>query len=157
VQGHRHAAKVEAGPMTTPPIPAPVVFYDGTCGLCSRLVRALLAADRHGVLRFAPLQGPTAAGLRAAHPEIPPGLDSLLLLERDARGRERVTWRSAAAFRLAALVGGPWRALGWLRVLPRALTDAAYDLVAHSRHRLAGPPDPACPLATPEVAARFLP
>src|ERR1043165_6824009 len=36
------------------------VFYDGTCGLCHRLVRFVLAEDRTGrVAVFAPLQGET--------------------------------------------------------------------------------------------------
>ena len=38
----------------------PVLFFDGECGLCQRLVRGLLKLDQRGGLRLAPLQGPTA-------------------------------------------------------------------------------------------------
>ena len=44
--------------------PRHLVLYDGECGVCSRVVRWLIDADRHGVLRFAPLQGATATELR---------------------------------------------------------------------------------------------
>lgn len=134
--------------------PTRIVFYDGGCGLCSRLVQRLLAADRRGLLRFAPLQGRTAAALRLAHPEIPADVDSVLFLERRAEGGERVSWRSGAILAIADALGGRWRLLGVLRILPTRLADAAYDAVARSRHRWFGPP--ACALPGP-AAWRFLP
>jgi predicted DCC family thiol-disulfide oxidoreductase YuxK len=54
-------------------IPQPVVLYDGTCGLCHRSVRWLMKRDRRR-LWYAPLQGETAAALRATYP-IPATLD----------------------------------------------------------------------------------
>jgi len=137
------------------PLPERVVLFDGDCGLCSRVVRRLLAADARGVLRFAPLQGATAETVRRAHPEIPAHLDSLLLVERDAAG-ERVAWRTDAVVRIARALGGRWRALAWLLdVVPRTLADAGYDAVARRRHRVA--PAAGCPLPTPAERARFLP
>ncbi|HTE07093.1 MAG TPA: DCC1-like thiol-disulfide oxidoreductase family protein, partial [Planctomycetota bacterium] len=38
---------------------APILFFDGTCGLCSGVVRWCLRRDRRAVLHFAPLQGAT--------------------------------------------------------------------------------------------------
>ena len=39
----------------------PVLFYDGECGLCNRVVRLVDALlDRKAVLHYGPLQGPTA-------------------------------------------------------------------------------------------------
>ena len=44
----------------------PVLLYDGRCGLCNRLVRGLLRADRAGRLNYAPLQSaPAQTYLRA--------------------------------------------------------------------------------------------
>ncbi|MGD9856799.1 MAG: thiol-disulfide oxidoreductase DCC family protein, partial [Planctomycetaceae bacterium] len=37
----------------------PIVFFDGVCGLCSRVVDFVMARDPQGVFRFAPLQGQT--------------------------------------------------------------------------------------------------
>ena len=46
------------------PLPAQLVLFDGVCGFCDLTVQWLLQHDRASVLRFAPLQGPTAAALR---------------------------------------------------------------------------------------------
>ena len=70
------AARSRRRPM---PLPLHLVLYDGECGLCSRVVRWLIAADRRGVLHFAPLQGATAAALRGRGADIPDDLDSVAL------------------------------------------------------------------------------
>jgi len=130
-----------------------VLFYDGGCGLCHLSVRALLALDRAGALRFAPLGGETFLELvpeaeRAALP------DSLVL--RTADGRLRV--RSAAVLESLRLVGGPARGLAaTARVVPRPLADRLYDGVACLRRRLAGPPAGVCPAVRAALRARFLP
>ena len=137
--------------------PAPhVVLYDGTCGFCHASVQWLLAHDRRGQFAYAPLQGETAARLRARHPELPTDLDSVLLVEDVDSGGERVWWRSHAVFRICSFVGGIWAVPGIFRFLPRVLTDAAYMAVARVRHRLAPPPE-ACGLPTEDERQRFLP
>lgn len=133
---------------------ARIVLYDGECGFCDGAVRWLLERDRDGRLRFAPLQGETAAALRRRHPEIPQGPETLVYV--DARdGCERVSLRSEALFHVLRALPRPWRWLAALRVLPRAWTDAAYRAFARRRHRWFGRLD-ACPVPDPAVRARFL-
>ncbi|HEY7723742.1 MAG TPA: DCC1-like thiol-disulfide oxidoreductase family protein, partial [Anaeromyxobacteraceae bacterium] len=60
-------------------LPPRIVLYDGACALCTGSVAWLVARDRGGLLRFAPLQGPTAARLRARDARIPAGLDGVVL------------------------------------------------------------------------------
>ena len=115
--------------MTAPP--ARIVLYDGVCGFCNGSVRWLSARDRAGRLHYAPLQGETAAALRARHPEIPTALETIAFVEED-----RVSLQSAAVFRVLRELGPPWRwiaAVRWL--LPRALWDAAYRAFARRRYR----------------------
>lgn len=142
----------------TPAAGAPLVLYDGVCGLCDRSVQWLLDHDTHGRLQFAPLQGETAAQIRARHPELPEGLDSILLVENphSSDGRERIVWHSHAIFRILGHLPPPWRGLRWLSLIPRPLTDLAYRFVARVRYRIWGTLD-ACRLPSPEEAARFLP
>src|SRR4051794_7961959 len=52
---------------TAPTHSAPVLLFDGECGLCNRLVRGLLRLDRRGRLLFAPLQGPSAQRYLRSH------------------------------------------------------------------------------------------
>ena len=126
-----------------------VAFFDGVCNLCSGAVNFLLDRDRAGRLRFAPLQGPTFAQLRQAHPELD-GVDSFVLWEG-----ARVHTRSTAALRSLMALGGVWRLAAAGLLIPRFLRDAAYDLVARRRYRWFGRQD-SCRLPTPELRARFL-
>jgi predicted DCC family thiol-disulfide oxidoreductase YuxK len=138
-----------------PALPPRLVLYDGVCGLCDHTVQWLLDHDPAGRLSFAPLQGETAAAVRARHPELPHDLDSVILVEQGGAG-ERLWWRSAAVFRLAGHIGGVWGLLRHLGLLPAALTDLGYRFVAAVRYRVFGVRE-ACRLPRPEERARFLP
>ncbi len=131
-----------------------LVLFDGLCGLCDRLVRRLLRADRRGVLRFAPLQGATRREVEIRLGGALP--DETIVLVRDWLGPdERVLTRSEAACAIAGLVGGRFRPLSWLRFLPRPLRDAGYDFVARRRSRWFGRLE-ACRVPTAAERARFL-
>jgi predicted DCC family thiol-disulfide oxidoreductase YuxK len=128
-----------------------LVLYDGECGLCDRSVQWLLRHDRRGVLRYAPLQGETA---RAFVPAGKP-VETIVFVERGDDGQVRLSERSRAAFAILGRIGGPWRVLSWLRVLPAFFTDLFYRFVARNRLRWFGRVD-ACRLPDPAVRARFL-
>jgi predicted DCC family thiol-disulfide oxidoreductase YuxK len=136
-------------------LPPRLVLYDGVCGLCDRSVQWLLAHDPEGRLHFAPLQGETAASLRARHPSIPSEVESIVFVTREGEG-ERVYLRSRAAFRIARELPGPARFLGLLRFLPRFLTDLGYRLVARVRYRVWGELEQ-CRVPRPGERARFHP
>ncbi|QDU69942.1 DCC1-like thiol-disulfide oxidoreductase family protein [Engelhardtia mirabilis] len=130
------------------------VFYDGSCGLCHRVVRAAIAEDPRGSsLRFAPIDGEAfaasvPAGLRLGLP------DSVLVLTPDGELLDR----SRAVLRLARRAGGLWRALALAgEAVPLALRDSIYDFIAAQRHRLFATPDEACPVLTAELRERFDP
>ncbi|MBL9189178.1 MAG: DUF393 domain-containing protein [Opitutaceae bacterium] len=134
----------------------PVLLYDGTCGLCNAVVRFLLREDAGGRMRFAPLQGaPAQAYLRAAG--LPTeDFDSLVFVpdwERPAAGAPRL--RTAGALAAADEIGGVWRVISWARVLPAALRDPFYKIIARFRYTLFGEYRPT-PLPEPEWARRFL-
>jgi predicted DCC family thiol-disulfide oxidoreductase YuxK len=65
--------------------------------------------------------------------------------------------RSAAAIYVLERLGGLWRVLGTvMRVVPRAVRDAAYDVVARTRYRAFGRRDTLCPILPPDLRSRFL-
>lgn len=130
------------------------VYFDGTCGLCHRVVRFVLAEDPGGrTFRLAPLQGPTfedavPAGRREALPDsvVVESADGLLLCRSDA-----VLW-------IGRRLGGAWRLLvAPASLLPRALRDAVYDGVARVRHRLYPRPGTPCPVVPASLRDRFDP
>lgn len=128
----------------------PLVLYDGVCGLCSRSVRFLIKRDRDRALRFAPLQGETAAAMRARHPEIPGTLESVVLIEDG-----RVHLRSKAFLHVSRYLTRPWRWGWYFRWMPGFLLDLGYRLIARVRYRIWGKAD-TCELPAPEERARFL-
>lgn len=134
---------------------APIVLYDGVCGLCNRLNRFVLARDHAGRFRFAALQSPLAGAILRRHARDPRDLDTVYLVLRHGQPGERLLERSDAVLWILGELGGGWRMAGALRVVPRVLRDAGYDLVARTRYRLFGRHD-ACPLQDPRHRARFL-
>jgi predicted DCC family thiol-disulfide oxidoreductase YuxK len=133
------------------PLPPRVVFYDGVCALCHRVVRFLLRADRRRMLTFAPLQGETATELRKTMPNLPTDLTSVAYVEDG-----KLFVESRASARLSRHLPWPWRVavvLGWL---PRPLVDFFYRIVVRYRYRVFGKYEQ-CSLPNPSERARFLP
>jgi len=128
----------------------PVVFYDGDCGLCHRSVDFLLSHDRLGRLRFSPLQGEAAA--EHLPPERLRDLDSVCLI--DSRG---LHLRSSAILRALVHMGGAWRLMRVVLLVPAPLRDAAYNFIARNRIQWFGRPADACRLPSPDERERFLP
>ena len=130
----------------------PVLLYDGECGVCSRSVQWILSHERPKSLRFAPLESPLGRRL-VSEAQIPSNVDSLLWVEGSENGIVVRFW-SSAVFSTLRYVGGPWRLLLVLRLLPKPLVDSLYRLFA--RHRL-NVASKACLVPRPEAKARFLP
>ena len=128
------------------PLPPRIVLYDGVCGLCHRAVAWLLKRDRDARFHFAPLQGETAARLRALHPDIPTELSTVVYVEDG-----RVHLRGKAFLHAARHLPRPWRWAYQLRWLPAFLIDPFYWVVARTRYRLFGKHD-TCQV--PDVADR---
>jgi predicted DCC family thiol-disulfide oxidoreductase YuxK len=130
---------------------APVVLYDGTCGMCTRSVQWILRHERDHALAFAPLQGSTAASLRERFAKIPPDIDTIVLVADD-----RAYLRSQAFLHLARHLRAPWRWAYALRWFPSFILDLGYRLIARIRYRVWGTVD-ACEVPSPGDHARFLP
>ena len=127
-----------------------LIYYDGLCGLCDRFVQFVLRRDRAARYRFAPLQGSTA---RDRVPStLDPETSQTVILEEG--GRFRV--RSDAALAILTGLDGAWRVAGLLRIVPRPLRDAVYDLVARHRSRWFGR-RAECRVPEPAQRDRFLP
>lgn len=134
----------------------PVLLYDGECGLCNRLVRLLLRADRAGRLNYAPLQSGPAQTYLGAQGLPLTDFDSLVFVpDWDDPVPGGYLLRTDGALAACAVVGGAWRTVARLRVLPAGLRDPFYKIVAKTRHALFGLYRPA-PLARPEWEQRFI-
>lgn len=131
----------------------PIVFFDGACVMCNKFARLLLRLDHAARFRLAPLQGETfLTSLPAAEREKLP--DSIVV--RGDAGE--VLSRSRALLYIGDGLGGFPRMLCFFAMLlPRALLDAGYNLVARVRHRVFGRSAELCALIPPDEKTRFLP
>ena len=145
--------------MSIPPTASqPVLFFDGECGLCNRLVRLLLRLDDHRRLLFAALQGAAAQGYLREHGLATTDFDTLIFVpDWNRRDRPEFLVRTTGVIAaLRAVGGGTVRTLAAvLAVFPEKVRDAGYRVVARWRYRVFGPWRER-PLARPEWSARFL-
>ena len=129
-----------------------LVFYDGECGLCDRIVQNILKSDKKKIFGFAPLQVETAKTLLS---EVEKNSDSMILIENFQTPSQRILLRSKAALRTFWLLGGAWAILGsFYFVTPAFFGDFFYNIVAKNRHRFF--PTTACVLPPPGEESRFL-
>jgi predicted DCC family thiol-disulfide oxidoreductase YuxK len=136
--------------------PQPVLLYDGDCGLCNWIVRRLLAADRAGRLHYAALQGAAGQAYLKAHGLPTADFDSLVFVpDWNRAAAQPPLLRTDGALAAARVVGGGWRAVAWIQIVPQWLRDFGYLLVARSRYALFGKYRPR-PLPNPEWVRRFL-
>lgn len=130
-----------------------ILFFDGYCGLCNGFVDFVMARDPRAVFRFAPLQGETA-NARVPDDAVPygdPGAPRSIIYWEDGRIHRR---SDAVLFALPRL-GGVWKLVRLLRVIPRPLRDFVYDFIARNRYRWFGKRE-TCRLPGPGERERFL-
>ncbi|NUR56830.1 MAG: DUF393 domain-containing protein [Acidobacteria bacterium] len=133
-----------------------VVFYDGVCGLCDRLVKFLIARDQRGRILFAPLQGDAARDTLVRYGRSPDDLRTIYVVANWREQDERLLSRSRAVLHALDQLGGRWRLLAVLaRLVPSPLADVAYRVVARVRYRVFGRYD-VCRLPPAESRSRFL-
>ena len=137
---------------SVPPFPDDkvLVVFDGVCVLCSGFARFILARDTGFAFRLATAQSPLGQALYRHY-----GLDDdafeTNLMVADGRAHAKLDTVALAASRL----GGAWRLLAVLRLIPRPLADWLYDAIARNRYRLFGRTE-ACMMPPPQWHDRFI-
>ncbi|RMF63792.1 MAG: DUF393 domain-containing protein [Calditrichaeota bacterium] len=133
--------------MSSPQEKQDVIFFDDRCSFCRAVVGFVRRIDRRRKLAYAPLDGDLANSLVGRAPQLA-CRDSVVLIRNLGGPHERVTTRSTAVLLAFERIGGLWRAVSWLRVIPRPLRDGVYGQIARNRHRLFGATD-TCPAPGP--------
>ncbi len=127
---------------------APLVLFDGICGLCNRTVQFVLPRSQE--VRFAPLQTQLARQILEGTSLSATQLDTVVLLDHAGLHTE-----STAALRLMRHLSGWWPLLSIFLWVPRPLRDAVYRWVARNRYHWFGKLE-SCRLPSPEEASRFV-
>ncbi len=134
--------------------PLHLLFFDGVCGFCDRVVRFVMDRDREGRFRFAPLQGEFAQRELARFHKDAGEVNTLYVLADHRKGDELLLWKARAILFILRELGWPWRLAGAAGCLPGAALDAAYDGFARVRYRVFGRL-PSCRVPTAAERERF--
>lgn len=133
-----------------------MLLYDGECGLCNGVVLFMLRHDPKGRLHFAPLQSEPGQGYLNAQGLPATDFGSLVYVPdwKDQR-RGAYLLRTDGALAAFSELDSAWRALSWLRIVPKVLRDAVYKLISKTRYAIFGNYRPK-PLPDPAWEKRFL-
>jgi predicted DCC family thiol-disulfide oxidoreductase YuxK len=132
-----------------------LLLYDGVCGLCNRLNAFVLRRDRRGAFAFASLQSATAKALLRSFDKPTEDLTTFYVVANYRSDSPAILAKSRAALFVLRTLGGLWRWIAFVGVLPTPLLDFGYDTIARYRYRLFGQYE-ACILPAPEHRRRFI-
>jgi predicted DCC family thiol-disulfide oxidoreductase YuxK len=127
-----------------------IVFFDGQCVMCNGFLDWMMAIDRKVLLRVSPLQGETAKRLLPPLPNKPEEW-SIYFLDGT-----RLYSQSEAVIQILRRLGGFWALLSVGGVVPVALRDAVYRIVASNRYSILGKRE-TCRVPSESERSRFLP
>jgi predicted DCC family thiol-disulfide oxidoreductase YuxK len=126
-----------------------ILFFDGHCGLCNRLVNIFLKLDQNQRLKYSPLQGNSAAKLLPNNSNFSP--ETIVFIEE-----QQIYVESDAVIRSLISVGRGLQAARILYIIPKTARDWLYRKVAKNRYRIFGKNE-LCRVPTPSEKERFLP
>ena len=111
--------------------PEIILFFDGVCGLCNGLVDWLLPRDKQKRIKFATLQGQTAARLLTkAHTE---DLNTVVLWYKG-----EIITESRAILTCMKVLGGLWGLAYVFIIVPTFISDGVYRFIARHRYKFFG-------------------
>jgi predicted DCC family thiol-disulfide oxidoreductase YuxK len=127
-----------------------ILLFDGICNLCNGLVRFVIKRDGAGKFKFASLQSEIGQSWLKRFGLVQVEFESFVMIRGD-----RHYSKSTAALKMLKELGGVWKIFYMFIIIPRAVRDFFYDLIAKSRYRIFGKRDE-CMIPTPELKERFL-
>ncbi len=109
----------------------PILFYDGDCPLCNRVVTFILNHEKDSKILFSALDTAAANEFLSKHPLYKREEDTVYFFDGD-----QLYSKSTAVLKLLPFLKGYllMLRLGWL--LPKGLRDKMYDEVAKRRQRI---------------------
>ena len=123
---------------------------DAKCALCARGAAWIARNDSAEEFTIVPLQSPLGSALMTHYGMDPADPTSWLYLDE---GRALTSLQ--AFIRVGQRLGGRWKAVAVLKILPKPLQDVLYRFVARNRYKLFGTAD-MCNLPDANVQKRLL-
>ena len=127
-----------------------IIFYDGHCNLCNGFVNAIIKLDKKNIFLFAPLNGNHAKNLLKKNNIKNTTIDSVVLFNNNS-----ISYKSKAVIEILISLGGIYRVLVMTKIIPRAILDWLYDIVAKNRYSWFGKQD-RCMVPDKKIISKFL-
>lgn len=140
-----------------------IIFFDGECGFCLDSVRTVIELDYYSKISFAALQGETAKKFLPENLKSLNNLNTVAYLRIQAENipseisnsNKQIFTQSDAILNIMYDLGGIWRILSILKIIPRSIRDATYRLVANNRKLISNKFQ--CKIPSSDDLKRFLP
>lgn len=125
----------------------PIIAFDGVCNLCDGFIQWLTKRDEKKIFRYLTLQSEAGE----------------ILLNASGKEKETVVLAykgsiytySDVGLNSMKILGGGWKVLFYLSILPKGFRDMVYHFIARNRYRWFGKKDE-CMVPTKEVRGLFL-
>ena len=127
-----------------------IILFDGVCNLCNSAVQFTIRHDKKNIFRFASLQSERGKDLLRAGGFDTQKSDSFVLIQEGL-----YFTKSTAALLVAKALGGKWRLLYALIIVPKFVRDIVYNFIAKNRYRIFGKREE-CMIPTAELHSKFL-
>lgn len=114
----------------------PIIIFDGHCVFCSTWARIVLRFDSKGVFRLLPAQTALGTALYRHYGLDPENYETNILIETGV-----ARFKADGSIRMAQLLGFPWSLALVFRILPLAVANSLYGIVARNRFRIFGRSD----------------
>lgn len=128
----------------------PIFLYDGQCAFCSGSVQMLIRHDKRAKFRLLPAQSPLGEALYR-HYGMDPNQHSTNMIIAGGRAY----FKSQSSLYVVAGLGFPWSLVKVFYLVPPALLDLAYNVVARNRLRWFGRND-VCLVSLAGYEERFI-
>lgn len=147
-----------------------IVLFDGVCVLCNYWAQFIIKHDTQKTLKLASVQSPVGQEILKYYGMPTTTFDTLLYVEgleledlqtgnmgveNKGKRNNHLFIKTAAIFKILSQLGIPWRLFTFLKIIPTALSDRAYNIIARNRYKLFGKKEH-CILPTPDHESRYL-
>jgi len=127
-----------------------VIIFDGICNLCCGWIQYLIRKDKTMKFRFVSIQSETGQKLLNKVDGNVKQRESIIYLKENKYYLE-----SSAVIEILSDVGGLWKLIVVLKLIPKPIRNKLYQIIAKKRYRFFGKRTD-CLLPTPVNKKRFL-
>lgn len=127
-----------------------VILFDGVCNFCNGFVSFIIRHDKRSRFKFAALQ--SGYGRKLIEYFSIPGysMETVLLYDN-----KKIFTRSEAVIRILTSLGGIWKLMGIVRIIPYFILNIVYNFISKRRYFIFGKRE-SCLVPSPEINSRFL-